>query len=156
ASDGHGGSATATVALTVTAVNDPPTAGADSATTDEDVAVTVAVLANDTDVDGDALAVSSFTQGGHGSVTANAGGTLMYMPAADYYGIDAFTYTISDGHGGTDTATVTVTVRPVNDAPVAANDSYTVAAGATLQVAAPGVLGNDTDVDGDALSAALV
>jgi hypothetical protein len=79
------------------------------------------VLANDNDGpdEGETLAVTSVTQGAHGTVTITGGGTgVSYAPAADYFGTDTFTYTISDGHGGTDTATVNVTVTPVNDAPV--------------------------------------
>src|SRR5439155_1920671 len=124
-SDGHGGTATATVAVTVAPVNDAPAARDDSATTDEDTAVVINVLANDSDVDGDSLAVSAVTQGSHGAAAINADGTVTYAPAANYNGPDSFTYTISDGHGGTATATVAVTVAPVNDAPAARDDSAT-------------------------------
>jgi len=110
----------ANVAITVTPVNDAPVANADGATTPEDAPVVLAVLANDTDVDGDALMVSEVTQGGHGAVVINGDGTLTYIPAADFFGPDSFTYTVSDGHGGTATATVGLTVTPVNDAPTVA------------------------------------
>src|SRR5213075_1478846 len=69
---------------------------------------------------------------------------------------DSFTYSISDGNGGSDTATVNVTVQNVNDPPVANGNSYTINQDTVLNVAAPGVLGNDTDIDGDALTANLV
>jgi uncharacterized repeat protein (TIGR01451 family) len=95
--------------ITVTNGNDPPVALDDNATTDADTAVTVDVLDNDSDPDGDALTVASVTQGAHGSVVNN-GDDVTYTPAAGFSGADSFTYTISDGNGGTDTATVTVTV----------------------------------------------
>ncbi len=95
--------------ITVTNVNDPPVAVADNATTPEDTPVTIDVLNNDSDIDGDTLTVDSVTQGINGSVTNN-GGNVTYTPAPGFNGTDSFTYTISDGNGGTDTATVTVTI----------------------------------------------
>ena len=87
------------------------------------------VLANDTDPDaGDTLTITAVTQGANGAVAITGGGTgLTYTPNAGYVGTDTFTYTIADGNGGTDTATVTVTVTNVNDAPVAVDDTATVA-----------------------------
>src|SRR6185295_5843409 len=114
--DGQGGSATATVSVTVSSVNDVPVAANDSATTDEDAGVTVPVLGNDTDLDGDTLAVSAVTQGAHGSVSFTAG-SVTYAPAANYNGADSFTYTIGDGNGGSATATVSISVAAVNDSP---------------------------------------
>jgi len=151
--DGHGGTATGNVSVTVTAVNDDPDANDDSATVDEDTSNNVInVLANDTDVDGDTLTVSTAGSASHGSVVNN-GANVSYTPTHDYFGSDSFTYTISDGHGGFDTATVHVTVNNVNDPPVAAPNAYTMNQDTTLSVAAPGVLGNDSDVDGDTLHA---
>ena len=118
-SDGNGGSATATVSITVTSINDPPVAVDDAATTDEDVAVDINVVANDTDVEDDPLTVTSVTQGTIGAVAINPDGTLKYTPALSLNGDDSFTYTISDGNGGNATATVSITVTPVNDPPVA-------------------------------------
>ena len=109
--DGNGGSDTATVTVTVRPVNDGPDAVDDSATTDEDTSVTIPVLANDTDPDGDTLSVVSVSDPAHGSVTVNPDGTVTYTPDPDFNGVDTFTYTITDGNGGSDTATVTVTVR---------------------------------------------
>ena len=156
ASDGALDSNTTTVFIIVTAVNDAPVAAADTATTNEDIAATIYVLANDSDVDGDALSVSSVTQGAHGTVVINTNGTVTYTPAANYNGSDSFSYTISDGNGGSATASVPITVTSVNDSPVAAADSYSTGEDTTLTVAAPGVLGNDSDVDGDSLTAVLV
>jgi VCBS repeat-containing protein len=120
AGGGTDASPTRTFAITITPVNDPPTAAADPATTNEDTAVTVRVLANDTDVDGDAPSVQSVTAPAHGTATVNADGTVTYTPAADFNGADGFSYSISDGHGGTATGSVSIAVAPVNDAPTLA------------------------------------
>src|SRR4051812_34823776 len=136
--DGYSGLATGTVTITVTPVNDPPVANADSATVAEDGTVDVAVLGNDTDVDGDTLSVASVTQGAHGTVAINLDKTVKYTPAANYNGSDSFTYTVSDGNGGSATGTVTITVTSVNDAPVASADSATVAEDGTVGVAVLG------------------
>ncbi|RNM05153.1 tandem-95 repeat protein, partial [Dickeya undicola] len=147
-SDGLGASATGTVTVTVTPVNDAPVAANDTATTAEDTPVTVNVLANDSDVDGDTLTVTA-ASAGHGTVVINANGTLTYTPAANYNGSDTISYTVSDGHGGTATASVAVTITPVNDAPVAVNDTATTAEDTPVTV---NVLANDSDVDGDTLT----
>jgi hypothetical protein len=99
------------VTVTVNAINDDPLANDDSATTDQDTAVTIDVLANDTDADEDTLTVDSLTQPVNGTVVKN-GSDVTYMPDAGFTGSDSFTYTVSDGNGGSDTATVTVTVEP--------------------------------------------
>ncbi|MEW9922569.1 cadherin-like domain-containing protein, partial [Marimonas sp. MJW-29] len=77
------------------------------------------------DVDGDTLTVASVGAASNGTVVINGDGSVTYTPDADYNGPGSFTYTVSDGNGGTDTATVDVTVNAVNDAPVANNDSAT-------------------------------
>ena len=103
-------------------LNAPPTAVNDTATTAEDTATTISVLANDTDADGDALTLTAVTVPTHGTATKNPNGTVTYAPAANFNGSDSFTYTISDGQGGNATGTVAVTVTAVNDAPVAGAD----------------------------------
>ena len=108
-SDGYGGNDTATVAITVNGVNDPPVAVNDSAIIKEDTPVIIDVLNNDSDVEGDTLTVDSVTQGTNGSVSNN-GSYVVYTPALGFNGTDSFSYTVSDGNGGTDTATVSVTV----------------------------------------------
>ena len=128
--------------------NIPPVAADDSADTDEDTAVTIDVLTNDSDEDGDTLTVSSVTQPADGTVVNN-GTDVTYTPDADYCGSDSFTYTVSDGNGGSDTAAVDVSVTCVNDAPVAADDSETTDEDTSVTI---DVLANDTDVDGDSLS----
>jgi len=151
-SDGHGGTATGTVNVTITPVNDAPTADDETLTVAEDAAATsVAVLTGDGDVDGDAIKISAKTNGTKGAVTITGGGTgLTYKPYIGFSGPDAFTYTISDGHSGTATGTVTVTINGVNDPPTAGNDgSMSVPEGAPAMPL--GVLTNDTDPDGDTL-----
>jgi hypothetical protein len=102
---------------TLTITNTAPVAHDDTLTVLEDAAATpLSVLTNDTDVNGDSLTVTGTSQGTHGSVTTN-GTTVSYTPDADWNGSDSFTYDISDGHGGTATATVNVTITAVNDAP---------------------------------------
>jgi subtilisin len=130
-------------------VGSPPVANNDSATTPEDTAADVNVLANDTDPDVDSLGVSSVTTPAHGSASINADGTVRYTPSANYNGADSFNYTITDGNGNSASAGVSLTVNPVNDAPVANDDSAATSPGTGVNVA---VLANDSDVDGDALS----
>ena len=121
-SDSNGGSDTATVTITVTGVNDAPTAFADTATTAVDTAVIEDVLANDSDPDTtDTLSVSAVTQATSGTVVDNGDGTVTYTPDGGFIGLDSFTYDISDGNGGGDTATVSVTVGNVIAGTVGAN-----------------------------------
>ncbi len=147
ANDGTGNSNTATATITINPVNDPPVATNDTKTVAEDSgASTVSVLGNDGDVDGDTLTVTAKSDPAHGTVTLIAG-VLSYTPDPDYNGPDSFTYTVSDGHTGTDTGTVNVTVTPQNDPPVAVNDTPA----SMLEDPGPvtiDVLGNDTDIDG--------
>src|SRR5213075_444116 len=159
ANDGALNSGIATVSITVTGVNDAPVAVDDSYTTPEDTQLTVipaGVLANDSDVDGDTLSAILVSQPAHGVVTLNTNGGFSYLPATNYLGSDSFTYQAHDGTADSGIATVSITITAVNDAPVAVDDSYTTAEDTQLTVIAAGVLGNDSDVDGDALSANLV
>lgn len=118
-SDGNGGSDVATVTVTLSAngeVNTPPVAVDDTATTGYGSPVAINVLLNDSDPDGDALSVSGLTGPLHGSLSA-IGGVVTYTPDAGFSGTDTFTYQLSDGKGGTDTATVTVLAPLVVEAP---------------------------------------
>ena len=134
--DGAGATDTGHVTVTVTPGNDPPVAVADSVTTPEDTAITFAPAANDTDIDGDALAVTAVGSPAAGSAVLNANGTVTYTPLADVNGTDAFDYTVGDGAGGSATGTITVTISPVNDPPSAAaktvTTNYQTAASITL------------------------
>lgn len=138
-----------------------PTAGNDSGTTTEDAAVEIALTANDSAdaLNGRTLNLASIvirSLPGHGSVVAGPTlGSVTYTPVANYAGADLFTYTIADSAGSlSNVATVNVTVSAVNDAPVALADAYNAEVGRVLNVAANGVLANDTDLDGPALSVA--
>ena len=143
----------ATVSLMVSPVNDLPVANADAATTPEDGSVTTAVAANDTDADGDALAVNSFTHGANGLVSCS-GGSCAYTPSPNFNGTDSYTYTVSDGNGGTATATVTVVVSAVNDAPGAPNISAS--APSILENGMAGIGVSFLDVDGGDTHAATI
>jgi len=145
--DGRGGRDTGFVTVTVLA-NHAPTANDDSATTDAGVAVTIDVLANDSDPDGDALAIADFTQPASGNVS-RSGSRLVYTPTSGSRGTQTFTYTLSDGRGKTDTARVTVTIVGGNSAPQAADDNTVATRGVTHVIS---VLANDFDPDGDVLS----
>jgi len=158
ASDGSSNSNTVIVTIIVNAVNDVPVAKDDNYNVNEDSTLNIpvpGVLSNDTDADNDALTVSIVSNAQHGNVTLNADGSFLYTPDAEYSGTDTFTYSASDSNANSNTATVTITVDAVNDSPVAGNDSYSVNEDTTLTVPASGVLGNDTDPDGDPLTASL-
>lgn len=101
--DDSGLEASRSFAITVNEVNKAPTAADNTATTKQGNAVTIAVLANDTDSDGDLLQINSFTRPGCGAVIDTGNGTLTYTPASGFAGLDSFSYTISDGKGGQDT-----------------------------------------------------
>lgn len=113
----------------------------------EDSAIVIPVLNNDL---GQGIAVAAATNGAMGLVIVNDDGTVTYRPNANAYGTDTFTYTITDSQGRTSTASVTVQVLDVNDAPVAQADSYAVPAGEVFTSSAS-VLDNDSDADGDSL-----
>jgi hypothetical protein len=122
--DGNGGTFEKQFAITVTNVNEAPVAEDDTASTDEDTAVVINVLENDADPERERLSIESVTQGEHGAVEID-GGKLTYTPVADFHGDDTFIYTSSDGKGGVDSATVTVTVNPVDEAPVSDDTAET-------------------------------
>ena len=154
ATDGMATGNVATVTINVTAVNDTPFAVNDSTNTLEDVSVTIQVLGNDSDVEGSPLTITgtSTTNG-----TAVISGTnVVFTPSTNFNGTAVFSYTISDGTISA-TANVTVNVISVNDAPPVANDdTYTTLEDVPLNIPAAGILTNDTDVDGDAMTALLV
>ncbi len=148
---------TATVTVTVDAVNDAPVAVDDTGTTNEDTSVTIDVLANDSDTEDDDLAVTQ-ASAQNGTVVIETDGTLTYTPDADFNGTDTVSYTVSDGNNGTDTATVTVTVNPVDDAPVAVDDAITTDEDTPISgdVLADNGNGADSDPDGDNLAVNLL
>ncbi|MGZ8833248.1 MAG: Ig-like domain-containing protein, partial [Thermoanaerobaculia bacterium] len=132
-----------------------PVAINDAYSTAEDTPLTIAapgVLANDTDPDGNPLTVILVGAPSNGAVTLNPNGSFTYTPNANYNGTDTFTYRANDGTVDSNIATVTITITPVNDPPIAIDDSYTTAQDTTLVIAAPGVATNDSDPDGDSLT----
>jgi len=126
-SDGKTDSVPATILVTVSPANDPPTAKDDKIKTNEDVPATIDVLANDIEVDNELLTISEVTNGKGGSVTINNDGTLTYTPKANFYGTDAFTYTVTDRGGEKDTATVKIEISKANDPPVITSKPVTTA-----------------------------
>ncbi|EPR0003429.1 tandem-95 repeat protein, partial [Vibrio parahaemolyticus] len=143
-----GVSESTTVKVDVTPVNDAPMAKDDIATTQEDTAVTIDVLPNDTDIDGDTLRIDSASVPSDQGTVEIVDGKLVFTPAENFNGDAEITYTVTDGEL-TDEAKVSVTVNPVNDAPVAKDDIATTQEDTAVTI---DVLPNDTDVDGDKLS----
>jgi VCBS repeat-containing protein len=159
ASDGASESAVATVGITVAAVNDAPVVVNDVYGTPQDTPLVVpapGVLGNDSDVDGPSLSAILVSSAASGTVTLNANGSFSYSPNPSFVGADSFSYQASDGLAESGVATVSITVTPVNRPPVAANDAYSTAEDTPGVLDAPGVLGNDTDPEGQSLSAILV
>ena len=154
ATDSDGESATATVEIRVTHVNrGAPQAVDDAAETPEDTPVTIAVLANDSDPDGDALTVKEVSAPAHGTAVISDAGTVTYTPEPDFSGSDSFTYTVGDGSGLTAQAAVKVTVLAVNEEPLAVDDAAETLEDTPVTVA---VLTNDSDPDGDELTVAEI
>ncbi len=146
---GTAGGGQAVITVTVLPVNDPPVAGNDSAITPEETPVTINLLLNGTDVDGDPITLVNVNQGLHGLVEISGTGVITYTPFAGYHGPDQLSYDISDGQGGIATGLVEINVTEVNRPPVAARDD--VLADEDTPVAID-VLANDTDPNsGDTL-----
>ncbi len=152
--DGTADSSPATISITVNAINDLPVANAQSKPVTEDTPTSITLTGSD--VEGSALTYLIVTPPSHGALSGS-GATRTYTPAANYNGPDSFTFRVNDGTLNSPSATVTITVTPVNDAPVGVVDFYAVNATTVLplSVAAPGVLENDSDVEGSSLSASL-
>jgi hypothetical protein len=141
--DGHSPGVTATVSVII-ADGVLPVAGDDARTLLEDAGATViSVLGNDSDGDGDSLSITGVTNGAKGVVT-HTSTTVTYSPNHNANGADTFTYTIYDGHGGSATGHVAITITPVNDVPNAVNDSG-ISVPESAGARALAVLGNDTD-----------
>ncbi len=134
-------------------INEAPTAFSQSVAATEDTPALVTLTGSDGN--GDPLTYTVVTGPNNGTLSG-AAPTLTYQPAANSTGPDSFTFRAHDGQANSLPATVSITVQPVNDAPAAAGDAYSVASGLTLTVSAPGVLANDTDIDSSGLTAQLV
>ncbi len=149
ANDGTADSAPALVSLTVSPVNDAPSAIAGSATVSEDGTVDITLTGSDIDT-GDTLGFAVASQPAHGSVTLS-GAVATYTPEANYNGADSFTFTVSDGTADSAPALVSLTVSPVNDAPSAIAGSATVSEDGTVDIT---LAGSDIDT-GDTLGFAI-
>jgi VCBS repeat-containing protein len=151
--DGTVDSQTVTVDVNIAAVNDAPVAEKDQYTVAEDATlnITSSILANDTDVENDALTATLVTGPAHGTLTLNQDGTFTYVPNANFAGQDQFVYKANDGKAVSTEETVTIQVTPVNDAPKATAGTLTV----TEDILANGTLAG-SDIDGDVLTFSIV
>lgn len=153
ARDGNADSNVATVTITVNATNDVPEANDQSVSAVEDTPK--AIVLTGSDVDGEMLTYTIVSGPSHGTLSGTAP-NLTYTPDGNFHGSDSFSFVVSDGASTSDLALVSITVTPVNDAPVAVGEDYTTAADTALVVTASGVLENDSDVDLGSLTAVLV
>jgi len=148
---------TSEIDITVTPVNDPPEAHGDQFLALQNATLTIespGVLKNDTDIDSPTLTAVLVSQAGHGTVTLKDGGGFSYVPTKDYTGPDTFTYSANDGQANSATAaTVSLYVAP--NTVVAHDNTYYALQNTMLTIAAPGVLGNDTGINGRPLTASL-
>jgi hypothetical protein len=151
----NGGARLVVVTYTATAPNQPPVAVDDVTTTAYNTSKTISPRTNDSDPEGDTLTIIAVGTPGRGTASITGSGTtVLYAPTNGLCGADSFTYTISDGHGGTDSATITITVScPANTAPVAVNDTASTAFNTAVSIA---VLSNDHDANGDTLTVTAV
>ena len=160
ANDGQADSNEATVTISVTPANDAPLAVADAYHTQQDQPLSVpaasGLLANDRDPDDDPLTVSLVGLPENGTLSLQPDGSFEYTPNPGFHGADSFSYMANDGQLDSTLATVTVAVGAPNAAPGASDDQYGVDEDQPLVVSGPGVLANDSDVDGDALRTLLV
>ena len=141
------------------AINQSPTATSDAyeTTANEELVIPApGVLANDEDMDGDTLTATINEDPANGSIILEADGAFVYLPDPDFVGVDDFTYVVTDGTDNSETATVTITVTRVNNPPVAMDDSYQLEQDLSLELPSPGILENDHDPEGQAITAVLV
>ncbi|WP_233009230.1 Ig-like domain-containing protein [Rheinheimera faecalis] len=130
-----------------------PVAAADQFNLNEDEELSGFLLANDSHPDARSFSLDSqvVRSPENGAVQLNADGSFVYKPAANFVGNDSFIYQITDTQGLTAQALVSLTVLPINDLPVALDDSYSLNKNTSLSIASPGLLANDLDLDGDSL-----
>ena len=135
--------------------NTAPIAVADNAQTAEDAAATIfafSLLSNDSDPDGDSLALQSIQNATNGTAALDGNGDVLFTPDTNFNGVATFEYTINDGNGSTASATVSVSVAAENDNPIALSDLANTTEDTSAIFQAAGLLANDTDIDGDPLS----
>ena len=152
--DDYGLESQGRVYLDILSVNDAPVANGESSAMDEDSGIlftSAQLLANDFDVDtptvGDVLSILKVSNPLHGQVALDAEGNVRFLPDPDYFGPASFTYWVSDGNGGLTPATVSLEIRPVNDAPVANGEAIATDEDTVLLIGQAALLANDTDVD---------
>ncbi|QCC04871.1 tandem-95 repeat protein [Cupriavidus necator H16] len=151
-SDPHGAITTGRVDIDLAPVNDAPRLRDDVIASNEDTALTIdvaALLANDTDVDNppEALSITRVNGATHGTVSLNPDGTIRFVPDPNFFGDASFTYEVSDGVGGVSTATATIHVAPVNDAPIANDNIVDGRRGVAITLTAAALLADDFDID---------
>lgn len=152
-SDGNGGSASATVTITLGSVNDAPVISSEEVVMDEDQSVEIELHA--LDVEGSILDLEILVAPLHGSLEVVSGGNFIvrYIPEANYHGADGFAFRVTDGLAYSNVANVSIVVNSVNDSPIANSDNFELTEDTPLT---GGVLLNDADVDGDHLSTSLI
>ena len=157
--DDRGATGSDTVDIYVGQPNQPPVAINDVYSTQEDTMIDIpaglGVLSNDADPENNQITAVLDSSPSHGTLDLNIDGSFIYTPSAGYSGVDTFTYHANDGAADSNLATVSITITPVNNAPLASDDSYNAQLDQALAVAAPGVLLNDSDVDNDPITAVL-
>lgn len=156
--DGQVNSNLATVSISISPVNDPPTVNPDDYIIGMNGVLNVlqpGVLANDLDPEGSLMRAFLSANVQHGTLTLNQSGSFVYVPASGWSGVDGFSYYASDGSLNSSAQIVTLTVTSTNQAPLAAADEYSLLEDGSLSVPLPGVLANDTDADGNPLLAFL-
>lgn len=114
------------------------------------------LLANDTGAAGKTLSAGLVSNVKNGTLILETNGSFIYVPDLDFHGTDNFRYIVNDGSLSSNVANVTITVKQINHAPVTTNDAYSVNENSTLVISGHGILANDTDVDGNTLSAILI
>lgn len=147
--DPDGNQSSAEVAVTITPVEDAPVTVGDTASTDEDTPVTIDPLANDSDSDGQPLAISGTPTSPNGTVTVNPDGTIEFTPDPDFNGPTTIDYIAVDPDGNETPGQITVDVAAVNDAPVVVDDRAETDFGTPVTI---DVLGNDSDAENDPLT----
>ncbi len=157
ATDGFLTSNTATVLLSINAVNDPPIAASDRYSMTENTTLNTtgdtSILDNDTDIDSALLTAVLVAHPENGTLAFNGNGHFVYTPDLNFFGSDTFTYHANDGQADSNTTTVIITVGGLNSTPTATNDSFVIDQDAVLNSVPNSVLDNDTDPDGDPLTA---
>ena len=156
---GSGGFGESGISQDTQVPNNAPIAVGDSYNVNEDSVLNIiapGVLDNDNDLDSDPLNTVLVDNTTNGTLTLNENGSFSYTPNSNFNGADSFTYKANDGYDNSNIATVEITVNPMNDAPVAVDNSYSVSENSDLNIVIPGVLGNDDDLENDQLNAVLV